>query len=156
MHNSAAMRSHPIHPMLIVLPRGLWAFSLFCDLLYLGGGEAGLWSPLALYSMVGGFVVALAAVALPGFVELASLADRQVKRIGLAHMNLTLVVVALYAVNIWLRFSDPANMGGAIVLSAISVGVLAVWSWLGGERLHVHGVGVVTQPGAGPPADSER
>lgn len=40
--------------MLIALPVGWWAFSLFCDLLYLGGLEARLWSNLALFAMVGG------------------------------------------------------------------------------------------------------
>ena len=47
--------------MLSALPAGLWIVSLSCDLLYLGGAEADLWAPLALYTMVGGFVVALVA-----------------------------------------------------------------------------------------------
>jgi uncharacterized membrane protein len=107
--------------MLIVLPVGLWVFSLFCDLLYLGGAEAEIWSRLALYAMVGGFISALTALALPGF--------------GLMRMNITLIVVALYAVNLWLRFGDPASLALAIVLSATGVGVLAISSWLGVEVL---------------------
>lgn len=132
MRTPAGAGSQPIHPVLIVVPRALWVFSLFCDLLYLGGAESGIWPRLALYSMVGGFIGAFAAVALPGFVELASLTDRQVKRIALTHMNVTLVVVALYAVNLWLRFSDPQNLAIGIVLSATGVGVLAVSIWLRG------------------------
>jgi hypothetical protein len=53
-------------------------------------------------------------------------------------MNLTLVVVALYAVNIWLRLGDP-HLAMAIALSVIGVGMLAVSSWLGGgmpRRVH--------------------
>jgi uncharacterized membrane protein len=137
MQTPASISRHPVHPTLIVLPLGFWVFSLFCDLLYLGGAEAGIWSRLALYTMVGGFVGALAAVALSGFVDLRSLADRQVKRTGLTHLNLTLIVVALYAVNIWLRFSDPASLAIAIVLSAIGLGMLAVASWLGDEPVRV-------------------
>jgi hypothetical protein len=57
-------------------------FSLFCDLLYLGGAEAEIWSRLALYTMVGGFIGAFTAVVLPGFV---------------AHVNVALVV-ALWGV----------------------------------------------------------
>ena len=49
-----------------------------------------------------------------------------------------LIVVALYAVNIWLRFSDPASLAIAIVLSAIGLGMLAVTSWLGDEPVRVH------------------
>jgi uncharacterized membrane protein len=137
MQNLATIRKHPVHPTLIALPLGFWVFSLLCDLLYLSGAEAGIWSKLALYTMVGGFVGALTAVVLAGFVDVRLLADRQVKRTGLTHLNLTLLVVALYAVNIWLRFSDPASVGIAIVLSAFGLGMLAVASWLGEEPVRV-------------------
>ena len=116
MQVPASLSKHPVHPLLVVLPVGLWVFSLFCDLFYLGGAEAEIWSRLALYTMVGGFVGAFTAVALPGFV---------------AQMNVSLVVLALYAVNIWLRLGDP-HLAMAITLSAIGVGVLATSSWLGG------------------------
>ncbi len=103
-----------VHPLLIALPVGLWVVSLLCDLLYLGGAAPELWSRLALYTMVGGFIGALTALTLPGFV---------------AHMNLTLVVVALYAANIWLRLGDP-HLTMAIALSVTGVGVLAISSWV--------------------------
>lgn len=109
--------------MLVVVPAGLWVFSLFCDLLYLGGAEAEIWSRLALYAMVGGFIGTLTAVALPGFV---------------ARMNVTLVLVALYAVNIWLRLGD-ASLAIAIALSVAGVGMLAVSSWLEIHLLRLHG-----------------
>jgi uncharacterized membrane protein len=117
MQTPASTFRHPVHPMLVVLPVGLWVFSLFCDLLYLGGAEAEIWSRLALYTMVGGFIGAFTAMALPGFV---------------AQMNVTLVVIALYAVNIWLRLGDPASLAIAILLSVTGIGILAVSSWLGG------------------------
>jgi len=110
----ASVSKASIHPLLIALPVGLWVVSLLCDLLYLGGAAAELWSRLALYTMVGGFAGALTALTLPGFV---------------AHMNVTLVVVALYAVNIWLRLGDP-HLTMAIALSVTGVGVLAMSSWV--------------------------
>ena len=116
MQTPASIYRHPVHPLLVVLPAGLWVFSLFCDLLYLGGFEAEIWSRLALYAMVAGFVGAFTALALPGFV---------------AQMNVTLIVVALYAVNIWLRLGEP-HLASAIALSVIGVAMLAVSSWLGG------------------------
>ena len=123
MQTPAGIFRHPVHPMLIVLPIGLWMFSLGCDLLYLGGAEAEIWSRLALYTMVGGFVGAFTALALPGFV---------------AQLNVTLVVVGLYAVNIWLRLGDP-NLAIAITLSVIGVSMLAASSWLEAQLLRVHG-----------------
>jgi len=122
METPASIFKHPVQPMLVVLPVGLWVFSLFCDLLYLGGAEAEIWSRLALYTMVGGFIGAFTALALPGFVT---------------HMNLTLVVVALYAVNIWLRLGDPASLALAITLSVTGVGMLALSSGLDGLLVRV-------------------
>ena len=128
MQTPAGIREAPVHPVLIALPAGLWIVSLFCDLLYLGGAEADLWSPLALYTMVGGFVVALAA-ALP-----------QLRKFGFAHVPVNLVVVSLYAVNLWMRLGDAPGTEVAIALSVIGVGILAVSSWLGGGRAGVQGV----------------
>ena len=114
MQIPASVSRAPVHPLLIALPVGLWVVSLACDLLYLGGAAAELWSRLALYTMVGGFVGALTLLTLPGFV---------------AHLNVTLVVVALYAVNIWLRLGDP-HLTMAIALSLTGVGLLALSSWV--------------------------
>ena len=117
------------HPVLIALPVGLWVVSLFCDLLYLGGAEAAIWFPLALYTLAGGFVVALAA-------EVPRL-----KEFGFAHVPVNLVVVSLYALNLWLRLGDAPNTGVAIALSVIGVSILVVSSWLAGARVRVQGVG---------------
>jgi uncharacterized membrane protein len=124
-----------LHPILIVIPLGLWILSLFCDLLYLRGAEAELWSRLALYTMVGGFAGALAA-AVPRFVDLVSLAQRHAKKIGLTQLPVNLVVVTLYALNILLRLGESPHMQVAIALSVIGVSVLAVASWLGGQKAH--------------------
>ena len=114
MQTPASISKPSVHPLLIALPVGLWVVSLLCDLLYLGGAAPELWSRLALYTMVGGFAGALTALTLPGFV---------------AHMNVALVVVALYALNIWLRLGDP-HLTIAIALSVTGVGVLAMSSWI--------------------------
>lgn len=127
MQTPAGLREPRVHPVLIALPAGLWIVSLSCDLLYLGGAEAELWAPLALYTLVGGFVVALAA-ALP-----------QLGKFGFAHVPVDLVVVSLYAVNLWIRLGDAPRTGVAIALSVIGVGILAV-SWLGGGAVRVQDV----------------
>ena len=114
MQTPASISKPSVHPLLIALPVGLWVVSLLCDLLYLGGAAPELWPRLALYTMVGGFAGALTALTLPGFV---------------AHMNVALVVVALYALNIWLRLGDP-HLTIAIALSVTGVGVLALSSWV--------------------------
>ena len=41
MRTPASIFKHPIHPMLIVFPIGLWIFSLACDLIRLAGASGG-------------------------------------------------------------------------------------------------------------------
>ena len=68
MRTPASIGKHPIHPMLIVFPIGLWFFSLACDLIRLAGATNDAWSIVAFYAMVGGLFGALVA-AVPGFID---------------------------------------------------------------------------------------
>ena len=147
MRTPASIFEHPIHPMLIVFPIGLWIFSLACDLVRLAGGSSDAWTTVAFYSMVGGLIGALCP-AVPGFVDLLFYKGGAppVKKIALTHMAINLTAVVLYAVNIWLRASGQGGMSGGfgipILLSIIGVALLCVSGWLGGQMVHVYGVGV--------------
>lgn len=148
MHTPATIAKHPIHPMLITLPIGLWVFSLVCDLASLTLADrdaAAIWSTVALYTMGGGIIGAvLAAVA--GFIDLLSLPKGHIKKIAITHMSLNVAVVVIYAFNIGLRVNEyPSNL--PIGLSVLTVLMLAVSGWLGGEMVHVHGVTVEPVPG---------
>jgi len=68
MRTPASIFKHPIHPMLIVFPIGLWIFSLACDLIRLAGASGNAWPIVALFSMVGGLVGAPCA-ATPGLID---------------------------------------------------------------------------------------
>ncbi len=65
MRTPASISKHPIHPMLVVFPIGLWVFSFICDLIGLAMGMPSTWTTVAFYTMVGGLVGALLA-AVPG------------------------------------------------------------------------------------------
>jgi uncharacterized membrane protein len=143
MRTPASIAGHPIHPMLITFPVGLLIFSLICDLISLRSANLETWATVALYTMVGGFVGALAA-AIPGVIDFLSLTDSKVKKIALLHMSMNLVAVTLYAVNIWLRVNGTESRGTPLLLSVVAVGILAISAWLGAEMVHKHGVGVDT------------
>ena len=52
MSSPASVAKHPIHPMLVVFPIGLWTFSLVCDVAYVAGWGGPIWNDMALYTMV--------------------------------------------------------------------------------------------------------
>lgn len=140
----ARIRSHPIHPMLIVFPIGLWIFSLVCDVIYHAGSHNLFWKGVAFYTIVGGVVGALLA-AIPGFIDYISLTNPRVKRIATTHLILNLIVVALFLFNLGIRYNaSPDSETFGVVLSIIAIVFMAVSGWLGGSLVYVHGVGVKT------------
>lgn len=145
MESRASIAGHPIHPMLVVFPIGLFVFSFVCDLVFLGTGDI-LWSDIAYYTIAGGIIGAVAA-AVPGAIDLFSMPSSRMRSIGIVHMTINLVVVALFAINFWMRGTADPAAAGPIWLSGIGVALLAVSGWLGGEMVYVHGAGV--SPDAG-------
>lgn len=143
MKTPANIAKHPIHPMLVTIPIGLWVMSLVCDLVRAGGSANDNWSIVALYTMVGGIAGALVA-AIPGFIDMLSL-QSSLRRIALTHMGINLAVVALYAVNVWMR-TGGADPSMTLLLSLLAIGMLAVSGWLGGKMVYVHGVAVEMPP----------
>lgn len=147
MRTPASICKHPVHPMLVVFPIGLWIFSLVCDVIRLTGAPGDAWSTVALYSMVGGLIGALCA-AIPGFIDLLFYKGGAppVRKIALTHMAINLTIVVLYAINIWLRMRSFVSVGPGlstpVLLSIAGVALLFVSGWLGGQMVHVYGVGV--------------
>jgi uncharacterized membrane protein len=145
MESRASIRAHPIHPMLIVFPIGLWIFSFICDVVVLLGVNNSLfWKEMAFYTMAGGVVGALLA-AIPGFIDYFSIRESTIRSIATAHMVLNLVVTTLFAVNLILRLNRPATTAlSELVLSVVALAMLTVSGWLGGSLVYKHGVSVVT------------
>ena len=142
MSSPASIRSHPIHPMLIVFPIGLWIFSFICDIVYHAGTHNVFWKGVAFYTMLGGVIGALLA-AIPGFIDYLSLRNPQVRSIATTHMVLNLIVVALFIFNLGLRFNgSPDNEVLPVVLSMIGIAILSVSGWLGGSLVYEHQVAV--------------
>jgi uncharacterized membrane protein len=67
MRTPASIAGHPIHPMLVTLPIGLFVFSFVCDLIYVFGSGNPTFAIVALYTpeASGGYVwLSLIAIAL--------------------------------------------------------------------------------------------
>jgi uncharacterized membrane protein len=144
MASPANIAQHPLHPALVPLPIGLWIFSLVCDLIYAVGWGGVVWDDVAFYTMAGGLIGAFLA-AVPGLIDYSSLTDPRVKKVATLHMGMNLAVMALVAVNLWLRAQYPVDTGIPLALSALSILLLGATGWLGGELVYIHGVGVEPQ-----------
>jgi len=140
----ASIARHPIHPMLVPIPIGLWLFSFVCDLVFTFGSGDIVWKTLALYTMIGGLVGALAA-AVPGLIDLLSLPQGP-RGTAIMHMSINLVVVALFAINIWMRVrAGGTGSTTGVVLSFVAIALLVVSGWLGGKLVYERGVAVDTE-----------
>jgi uncharacterized membrane protein len=139
----ARFGGHPVHPALVSLPIGLWTFSLAADLVHgLGGGS--IWRDLALYTLGAGIVGAVIA-AVPGFIDYLTISDGRVRDIAVAHMATMLVVLGVFAVSFWLRWTG--TMGALpVAVSALGVALLGIGAWVGAEMVYVHGQGMVADP----------
>jgi uncharacterized membrane protein len=141
MRTPAQIAGHPIHPMLVTIPIGLWLFSLAADLIGLRSAAPDTWHAAALYTMVGGIIGALAA-ALPGLVDLLSLGDAPIRKTALTHMSLNLAIVVLYVINAWTRSHASVAPNVSLALSVIAIATLLVSGWLGGKMVYEAGVAV--------------
>src|SRR5712691_3026799 len=143
--STASYKGHPLHPILIPLPIGLWIFSLVSDLIFKFGFGGAVWNDVAFYTLAGGIVGALIA-ALPGFVDLVGITNPKTKSIAIWHMLLNLLAVGVFAVDFWLRMSRPAGDKLPTILSVVGVVLITITGYLGGEMVYVRGVAVKEPP----------
>ena len=144
MHTPASVARHPLHPMLVPIPIGLWIGSLACDLWnHLSSSPPAWLGTVAFVTMAGGVIGALVA-AVPGLVDALSLRHAP-KRIAMVHMSLNLLVVVLYLVNLRLRWDGNQSLM-PLALSLIGVMGIGISGWLGGKMVYQHRVGVDETP----------
>jgi uncharacterized membrane protein len=143
MESRAKLLGHPIHPMLIVLPLGLFISAVAFDALYLWG-VAPTFATVAYWNIAAGVVGGLLA-AVFGLIDWFAIpAGTRAKRIGLLHGGSNIVVVVIFAL-VWLMRGDTGNAIPTTNLFLLEVAGLALGSiagWLGGELVDRLGVGV--------------
>lgn len=140
MASPASIKKHPIHPMLIALPIGLWVFALVCDVVSMAGGSSS-WAITALYCTAGGVVGAVLA-AVPGLIDYFSIHEAEMKRIATWHMIVNFTSVLIFAASIWIRLRIEITGALPLILNVCGVGLIAIGGWLGGEMVFVKGMAV--------------
>ena len=143
MESKVKLLGHPVHPMLIVLPLGLFITAVVFDALYLWRGNATL-AAVAYWNIGAGIAGGLLA-AVFGLVDwLAIPSGTRAKRIGLLHGGTNVVVIVLFTLACLARTSAagylPTTTIFLVEMGALLLGSLA--GWLGGELVNRLGVGV--------------
>src|SRR5947207_6570681 len=136
---------HPLHPLLVHFPIGLFFFSFVLDIAHLILRSAPALVVGAFYSMAFGIIGALIAAA-PGFADYVEIRrDHPARRTATWHMLLNLSAVALYAANLYLRRDQIAALSvpeSGLALSFVGVVVLSVSGYLGGTMVYDDGISV--------------
>ena len=148
MSSPASIGGHPIHPMLIPFPIGLWVFSLVADILYLWRGNPG-WEWIAFWTLLAGCIGAVAA-AIFGIIDWLSIKDRETKKVADWHARLNIIALVVFAASWYLRTTNGSRwVSGSltipIALSVLGVLLITISGWLGGELVFKHGVAVNPQ-----------
>ena len=143
MESRAKLLGHPVHPMLIVLPLGLFIGAVVFDALSIWRGNVIL-AAVGFWNIAGGVVGGLLA-AVFGLIDWFAIpGGTRAKRIGLLHGASNVVVVAAFAVA-WLmrrNAGDVTATTGLLLLEIVALVIGAIAGWLGGELVDRLGVGV--------------
>jgi uncharacterized membrane protein len=118
----------------------LWIFALVCDVVHVASGNA-VWQTVATYCVAGGIVGAILA-AVPGLIDYFSIDEAEMKRIANLHLAVNLGAVAIFAINLWLRFRLPVESNLPLGLSVVGVLAIGFGGWLSGEMVYVKGMAV--------------
>ena len=140
MHSTAAIKGHPIHPMLVPFPIVFFLGALGTDIAFTVDGSEG-WAEASKWLLGAGIVGALVA-ALAGFADFIGNPRIRELRAAWLHMFANLAAVVIELVNFGMRLSDESSAGSTGLILSILVALILLFSgWKGGDLVYKHGVG---------------
>lgn len=148
----AKVLGHASHPMLIVVPLGMFTGAVAFDLVHYFRDRESHWAVVSYWMIVTGLIGGVVA-AVPGWVDWFAIpSGTRAKSVGLVHgLGNGIGVLGLFGASWYFRRAEPgAPPDLALLLSLIGFALGGVTAWLGGELIERLGVGV--DPGAHPNA----
>lgn len=142
MESRAKLFGHPVHPMLVVFPLGLFTAGVVFDIIFLFGGNPTM-AVVSFWMITVGIVGGLLAAPFGTIDWLAIPEGTRAKAIGLYHGVGNVIVMLLFLISWIMRVGEAADPGGwAFVLSFVGMGLALFTGWLGGELVDRLGIGV--------------
>jgi uncharacterized membrane protein len=127
---------HPLHPMFVHFPIGLWTTSLAWDALS--------WWSLSYWCLAAGLVMALPAIG-TGLYEFMRIEQgHPAARIALWHMSAMSGAAVLFLASLLLRkpAAAPDSVAAVIALSLAGLACLVAGGFLASRLVYGHGVGM--------------
>jgi uncharacterized membrane protein len=153
---SVHIKGHPIHPMLVAFPIGLFVTSFIFDLIATWSGGFG-WYIASYYDLLFGIIFVLP-TAIFGLADFLQIRDREAQKVGIYHMSYVVAAVVTFIISLLVRsvfapgptvLAAPVTGGAwlaSLLLSAGGVTLLAYGGWYGAELVYRHKVGVGIEP----------
>jgi uncharacterized membrane protein len=138
----AAIKGHPIHPMIVPFPIACWAGAFAADVASMYT-LAPIWMAVAEWLLAIGIGTAAVAAVL-GLVDFASIKAAR-NRTGWIHAIGNATAATLALINLGLRLSAPTPVvtEAEMALSTIVFFMLLVTGWMGGELVFRHHIGAI-------------
>ena len=137
--------NHPLHPLLVHLPIGLWVGSVIFDITFMANHNPTI-AGTSFFCMLVGVIGAIIA-APAGLADYFTVPANTIpKRLATAHMLLNLAITGIYSINLFTRYRMLSGVptevtGGQLFLSLLSIVLLGVSGYLGGLLVFEYGVG---------------
>jgi uncharacterized membrane protein len=144
--SSANVMGHPMHPILITLPIGLFVATFIFDLIFWQtGNQAFATGSLCL---LGAGLIGAALAAITGLIDFFG--DGRIRALGDAWQhaigNVILVVVQLFSFYERYRYGTSAVVPLGLSLSVVAACIMGFTGWKGGEMVFRHRVAVYDEP----------
>ena len=144
MESRVAIAGHPIHPMLIAFPLGLWITSFVVDVVFYFSRHPTL-LVISKFLLAAGCLGAVAA-AIPGIIDWLAIRAGEAKRVADWHARLNIIALIVFAISLFLRVGRFSHLVGRrltipFLLSLLGVILIVISGWLGGELTFRYRIG---------------
>lgn len=141
--STVAIAGHPIHPVIVTVPIGLLVTAAATDLAYWLLDDP-FWARASFWLIAVGLVLSLAAAA-TGLMDFIRIGRVRKHLAGWAHMYANITIMVLTAINLALRFGNPAKniVFTGLLLSVLIATLLGISGWYGGELVYRHKIAVI-------------
>ncbi|HJU87901.1 MAG TPA: DUF2231 domain-containing protein [Gemmatimonadaceae bacterium] len=142
MKSTARIATHPIHPMLVAFPLGLWTTSFIVNVIG-AVTDNFVMHQVAYYMVLAGCIGAVLA-AIPGLIDLftAVAPGTPARATGIRHALLNVIALSFWIASLYARQGGGGMTMTAYITAAVALAITSLGGWLGGTMVYDHYVGV--------------